>query len=77
MSVAAVALVGLVRAPRSDPWAFVAGVALALALSFTFGVLTFVLVGVGIGVMAGNGEGRHEAYEQVPGRLLVRRAFWR
>ncbi len=56
MTVAAVALAALVRAPRSGAWAFASGALVALALGFTFGVLTFAIVGVGIGLVAWRGD---------------------
>jgi hypothetical protein len=52
MTVAAVALAALVRAPRSPGWAVGAGALWALALSLTFGAFTLGLFALGIGVIA-------------------------
>jgi hypothetical protein len=52
MTVVAVALAALVRAPRSPAWAAGAGALWALALSFTFGAFTLGLFAVGIGFVA-------------------------
>ena len=72
MTLAAVALAALVRAPRSGAWAFASGVLLALALSFTFGVLTFAIVGVGIGLVAWRGDlTRHREAVRAP--ILIAR----
>jgi methylthioxylose transferase len=75
MTVGAVVLAALVRAPRSDGWAFAAGGALALALGFTFGVLTFGLVATGLAVIAWEGGGRAETNDPVRAPLLMRRAL--
>jgi methylthioxylose transferase len=52
MTVVGCALAALVRAPRSDGWAFVGGVLAAIALCFTFGALSLALVGLGVGLLA-------------------------
>jgi hypothetical protein len=52
MTVVAVALAALVRAPRSGGWAVAAGVLWAIALSFTFGAFVLGLFALGLGVVA-------------------------
>jgi hypothetical protein len=76
MTVAAAALAAMVRAPRSDLWAFVSGVLLALALCFTFGVLTFAAIGLGMGLLAWKGfdGGVGDPRPGVSPVLLLRRA---
>jgi hypothetical protein len=78
MTIAAVALMALVRAPRSGAWAFAAGALTAVALSFTYGVLMFAVVGVGIGLVAWRGGGaigepRGPSGDRVPMLVLLAR----
>jgi len=88
MTAAACALAALVRAPRSDCWAFAAGLLTAVALCGTFGALSLGLVGVGIGAVAirdrGDAEGERWRVARrglvtlagvVAGALALRAAF--
>jgi methylthioxylose transferase len=67
MTVVAVALAALVRAPRSDGWSFTAGVLAAIGLLFTFGAVALGLVAVGVGALSWRSEG--------PARLVRRGAL--
>jgi methylthioxylose transferase len=71
MTVVAVALAALVRAPRSPAWAIGAGALWALALSFTFGAFTLALFAVGIGVVALRDRRESAAALLVRGALVV------
>jgi len=66
MTVMAVTMAALVRAPRSARWAVAAGTLAALALCFTFSATLLLAVGVGVWLLA-SGE--------IPGGALVRRAL--
>jgi hypothetical protein len=52
MTAVAFALAALVRAPRSDAWAFGSGLLTAVALCGTVAALSLGLVGVGVGILA-------------------------
>lgn len=71
MTVVAVALAALVRAPRSSAWAIVAGLVAAVALSFTFGAFTLGLFAVGIGVVALRDRRRSAATLLARGMLVL------
>jgi hypothetical protein len=71
MTVVAVALAALVRAPRSPTWAIGAGALWALALSFTFGAFTLGLFTVGIGVIALRDRRRSAAAFVSHGAMVV------
>jgi 4-amino-4-deoxy-L-arabinose transferase-like glycosyltransferase len=71
MTVVAVALAALVRAPRSPTWAIGAGALWALALSFTFGAFTLGLFAVGIGVIALRDRRRSAAALIARGAMVV------
>ena len=65
VTVTAVALVALLRAPRSDAWALGAGLLTAVALCFTFGALALAPLFLGILLLT---------RKEVPTGILVRRA---
>ena len=52
MTVMACALAGMIRFPRSAPWALASGVLWAIAFSFTFGAFVLALFAVGIGTVS-------------------------
>jgi hypothetical protein len=60
MTVTGVAVAALVRAPRSDAWAFAAGVLAVGALVFTWGALALGPIGIGVALLALRDHARRE-----------------
>jgi hypothetical protein len=60
MTVTGVAVAALVRAPRSDAWAFAAGVLAVGALVFTWGALALGPIGIGVALLALRDHPRRE-----------------
>jgi len=72
MTLIALAMAALVRAPRSDAWAVGGGLLTAVALLFTFAALALAPVALGFGLLAW--KGRLASGRAVPAGPLVRRA---
>jgi methylthioxylose transferase len=66
MTVTGLALMALVRAPRSSSWAFAAGGLAALALMFTWGALALAPIGLGVALIS---------LRRWPAILIARRAL--